>query len=145
MRRTSKTCRHLALAILHETADEHESSTAVTPLLYSGPRGRPRVEIQVEFWNFYLMTFDVIAFSVMPFRVIPFLHYAFNAFRVYLSAWCLFAWCLLAWCLSTGCRIAWSLFAQWIFLESACCHSALDWYMWNLDCLISIIVYWILL
>ena len=49
----------MTLAVLQETP-EHEFSIVATPLLYSGARGRPRVQMQVELWNLYLKTFSMI-------------------------------------------------------------------------------------
>ena len=69
-------CR--TLTIVQEPL-EHEFTTAATPFLYSGARGKARVEIQAEALNFYLN-------SVW-----------------YLFAWCLFAWYLFAWRLFTWC------------------------------------------
>ena len=95
---------------------------------------------------FRVMPFRVIPFSVIPLCVMPSRLMPFSAipFR-----WCLPAWFLFARCLygnacqrdsfsrdafSSGLSVR-CLFAERLFVESACCHSVLDWlYLYAKQC-----------
>ena len=123
---------------------------------------------------FRIMPFCVIPFCVMPFSRHAYLRYAFSRHAYLRYAFSRYAFLRYAFsryvfscyafsryafyhsvCLSAFWLAAWYLkrvFALQLWLdafpiwniESACCYSALDWCMYNLDNLISIPGYWIL-
>ncbi len=84
------------------------------------------------------------AFSRYAFLRYPFSRYAFSRYAFYHSV-CLSAFWLAAWHLKRvfAFQLRFDAFPIWN-IESACCYSALDWCMSNLDNLILIPGYWIL-
>ena len=108
---------------------------------------------------FAFMPFCVMPICVMPICVMPisrytyshyaylryaFSRYAFSCYAFYHSV-CLSAFWLAAWYLKRvfALHLRFDAFSIWN-IESACCYSALDWCIYNLDNLISIPGYWIL-
>lgn len=143
-----------------DLANSHNAKRYIKSKVYfNNEQGKNQDEIKLisQSNSEYVMPLCVIPLCVM--HLFAWFHFVLCLFAWSLFALCLFAWCLFtlwlfAFCLFTlrlfalwlfaWCSICVILFALWLFAESACYHSALDWYIRDFDDYIPITKYWIL-
>ena len=122
------------------------SSHAYLLYAFSGYAFLRYAYLRCAFSHYAFLSYAFLRYAYLRYAFLryAFSRYVFSRYAFYHSV-CLSAFWLAAWYLKRifALQLRFDAFPIWN-IESACCYSALDWCIYNLDNLISIPGYWIL-